>query len=112
MRIREDEFKMALAIALNVFDNDEEVTDMNVSVKAHQENNCHINEVRRLQISKEELRGLGLKDDLIPTQDEVESVFNLIDTKLMSKSERSCCGIAFYELLGYTNFTSKSKIKR
>lgn len=105
-KLREDEFKFALLIALNTFNNEEEVSDINVSVKAHQESNCHIVEVRRIKVSKKELRDLGLKDDLIPTEEEVEKVFTLLDNKLMTKDEKDCCGIAFYDLLGVTNFTA------
>lgn len=105
-KLRNDEFKFALLITLNTFNNEEEVSDINVSVRAHQDSNCHIVEVRRIKVSKKELRDLGLKDDLIPTEEEVEKVFTLLDKKILSDDERSCCGIAFYELLGVTNFTA------
>lgn len=89
-------FKEILMLILRIFDNKNEVIRIELIAYAHQYEGRDIQEKRTVIISKEELRKIGLKDDLIPTEDEVKAVAKLLEHKTFTYKELSNSGITLF----------------
>lgn len=96
-----ESFKEILKIILRVFDNEKEETALSLTAHAHQYIGKDILDRRVITISKQDLRNIGLKDDNIPTEDEVEEAAMLIEHKVFSEKELSNSGVTFFSNLRY-----------